>query len=606
MNDPKQETVPDSGGPRDSAPAAKFRTLRAWPALLLVVLMVMARFGPAYMEGGPAENWMIAVFGPLLCCVLILIWWLAASRATWRERVLGFLGVIAGLAITLALVHPTMRGPGTTYLTAPMGMFLFALSAAWLAKSRPAARTGFAVLLAFVGFGYSILLRNEGMTGDYVMDTHWRWTTTAEATLLAARGSKSPASATRTNGVTTPITSEAFASPEWPGFRGADRAARSRGPQIATNWSAQPPRQLWKIQVGPAWSSFAVAGNFLFTQEQRGPMETVACYDANTGREVWNRQTETRLDDPLGGPGPRATPTIANGALFVMGATGVFMRLDPATGAILWQQDLKSVAGRAAPMWGFAASPLVTDSVAIVYAGGPGDKGLLAFDVASGTLRWSAAAGQDSYSSPQLNTIAGERLVLLLSNDGLLCVDPATGKERLNYEWKFKGYRALQPSVVGDSTILIPTPMNPGTRAIQIKQTNGQLAAEELWTSRNLKPDFTDLVIHRAYAYGIDGGIFACVDLKTGERKWKDGRYGKGQVLLLENSGLLLVLAEDGRVVLLRADPGEHAEVASFAALQGKTWNHPVVVGDRLYIRNAQEAACYQLPLTELKTAARL
>ncbi len=330
-------------------------------------------------------------------------------------------------------------------------------------------------------------------------------------------------------------------------------------------------------------------------------------YDANTGREVWKRQIETRLDDPLGGPGPRATPTIGNGGLFVTGATGMLLRLDPATGAILWQQDLKSVAGRAVPMWGFAASPLVTDSVAIVYAGGPGDKGLLAFDVGSGTLHWSAAAGNDSYSSAQLNTIAGEELVLLLSNDGLLCVDPANGNGRLNYEWKFKGYRALQPSVVGDDTVLMPTAMNTGTRAIRIKKTNGQLAAEELWTSRHLKPDFTDFVIHQGHAYGIDGGIFTCVDLKTGERKWKGGRYGKGQVLLLENSGLLLVSAEDGRVVLVRADPGEHAEVASFVALEGKTWNHPVVVGDRLYVRNAQEAACYKLPLAQAKTpAARL
>jgi outer membrane protein assembly factor BamB len=232
MNDPKQETVSAGSVPRGSASAAKFRTLRVWPALLLVVLMVMARFGPAYMEGGQSDNWMIAVFGPLLCCVLILIWWLAASRATWKERVFGFLGVIAGLAVTLALVHPTMRGPGTTYLTAPMGMLLFALSAAWLAKRRPVVRTGFAVLLALVGFSYSILLRNEGMTGEYVMDTHWRWTTTAEAMLLAARSSESPASATQRTGVTTPMTSEAFANPEWPGFRGADRAARSRGGKL--------------------------------------------------------------------------------------------------------------------------------------------------------------------------------------------------------------------------------------------------------------------------------------------------------------------------------------------------------------------------------------
>jgi outer membrane protein assembly factor BamB len=581
-----------------TAPPAAVRPLRAWPALVLVVLMVAARFGPTYLEGGLSNYWMIAVFGPLLCCVLILIWWLAASRATWKERVFGLLGLLVGLAVTVVLVHPTMRGPGTTYLTAPMGFLLFGLSAAFLAKRRPATRTGLSVLLAFVGFGYSLLLRNEGMTGEYAMDTYWRWTTSAEATMLAAHRAEP---GTRRSAVTV---TEALATAEWPGFRGADRTGHSRGPQISTNWSSSPPKQLWKIPVGPGWSSFAVAGKLLFTQEQRGPMETVVCYDADTGHEIWTRQIETRFDDPLGGPGPRATPTIANGGLFVMGATGMFLRLNPATGAIVWQQDLKAIAGRTAPpMWGFSASPLVTGSVAIAYGGGAGDKGLVAFDVASGKLQWSAAAGADSYSSPQLNTIAGEELVLLLSNEGLVCVEPAAGKERLNYQWKFQGYRALQPTVIGD-TVLLPTAMNLGTRAIRISKKDGQLAAEELWTSRNLKPDFTDLIVHQGHVYGIDGGIFTCVDLKTGERKWKGGRYGKGQAVLLENSGLLLVSAEDGRVVLLRADPGEHSELASFKALEGKTWNHPVVVGDRLYVRNAQEAACYQLTLAETKAIA--
>jgi len=593
---------------RGSATPAKFRPLRIWPAVVLVVLIVLARFGPAYLEGGLSNYWMIAVFGPLLCCVLMLIWWLTLSRATWKERVFGFLGLLVALAVTLVLVHPTMRGPGTTYLTAPMGFVFFGLSAAWLARRPPLTRTGFSLLLAFVGFSYSTLLRNEGMTGEYTMDTYWRWTRSAEATMLAAR-SAGPGTQTSgqvkgaANSVSAAVTGEALANAEWPGFRGADRSGRWRGPQISTNWSS-PPRLLWKIPVGPGWSSFAVAGKLLFTQEQRGPMETVVCYDADTGREIWIRQIETRFDDPLGGPGPRATPTIANGGLFVTGATGTFMRLDPATGAIVWKQDLKGIAGRAAPpMWGFSASPLVTGSVVIVYGGGPGDKGLLAFDISSGTLRWSAAAGNDSYASPQLNTLAGEELVLLLSNDGLVCVEPATGKERLNYQWKFQGYRALQPTVIGD-TVLLPTAMNAGTRAIQISKKDGQVAAEDLWTSRNLKPDFTDLIAHQGYVYGIDGGIFTCVDLKTGERKWKGGRYGKGQTVLLENSGLLLVSAEDGRVVLLRADPGEHSEAAGFKALEGKTWNHPVVVGDRLYVRNAQEAACYQLTFAETKAIA--
>ncbi len=573
--------------------------MRIWPALVLVLLIVAARFGPAMVEGGSSNYWMVAVFGPFLACVLMVVWWLAASRATWKERVLGFLGLAAGLGVVVGLAHPTMRGPGTTYLTLPSGMVLFALAAAWRAKRRPLERTTTAVLLAFLGFSYSMLLRNEGMTGDYLMDTHWRWEQSAEATMLAARKPEPQPSEKGTTNTAAAMTA-ALVNPEWPAFRGADRSGRSRGPQIATNWSSNSPRQLWKISVGPAWSSFAIAGARLFTQEQRGAMETVVCYDAETGREIWARQIEARFDDPLGGPGPRATPTIGKVGdrvgLFVTYATGLFMRLDPATGMIVWQHDLTAVANRPVPMWGFSASPLVTDSVVIVYAGGPGDKGLLAFDAESGTLKWSAAAGNDSYSSPQLNVIGGEESVLLLSNDGLICVDPATGKERLNYEWKFRGYRALQPMVIGN-TILLPTAMNLGTRAIQVSKTDGRFAAEELWTSRQMRPDFTDFVAHEGYAYGVDGGFLTCVEIKTGERQWKGGRYGKGQLLLMENWGLLLVLAEDGRAVLLQADPRTDAELGSFKALEGKTWNHPVVVGDRLYVRNAQEAACYQLPL---------
>lgn len=600
MNDPK--TALTEGGAARATPIAKdiVRPLRIWPCLLLVILMVVARYGPGLLEGGLSTYWMIGVFGPMLCCLMLLIWWLAASRATWKERVFGSIALVGSLAVTILFVNPSMRGPGTFYLTLPMGMTAFAIGAMFFSKRNPRTRTVIAVLLAAAGFGFSLLLRNEGMTGGYALETRWRWSKTAEARMLDARATGVTTTASRSEDAT--ITT-ALANPEWPGFRGADRAGYSRGPTISTNWTADPPRQLWRIPVGPGWSSFAVAGNFLFTQEQRGPKETVVCYAADSGHEIWTRAVEARFDDPMGGPGPRATPTIAKGGLFVTGATGILLRLNPVSGEIVWQADLKTTAGRTVPMWGFAASPLVVGSTVIVQAGGPGagKTGLLGFDARTGTLQWSVADGNDSYSSPQLNSIAGEDLVLMLTNDGLLLADPTTGKMRLNYEWKFGNYRALQPCVIGDDTVLLQTPMSFGTRAIRISKTNGHLTAQELWTSRNLKPDFTDLVAYQGFAYGNDAGILTCIDLKTGERKWKGGRYGKGQVLLLEKSGLLLIAAEDGRAVLVRADPNEHVEVDSFKALEGKTWNHPVVVGGRLYLRNSQEAACYKMALAETK-----
>jgi outer membrane protein assembly factor BamB len=585
------ETEAASAGANSRVKPPPARALRVWPAVFLVVLMIVARFVPAYLEGGLAKYWMFAMMGPMLCCLLLVIWWLAVSRATWKERVFGFLGLVAVFALTMALVEPLMRGPGTIYVTLPMGMIAFVAGAALFQKRRPLARTSAVLLLAAVGFGFSILLRNDGMDGEYQLTLHWRWAPTAEERVLTTRTSNSSNTIPKS---AVAETNFALTNPEWPGFRGADRSGGWRGPMIATNWSEHPPRQLWKVPVGPGWSSFAVAGNLLFTQEQRGPMEAVVCYDATTSREIWTRQYEARLEDPMGGPGPRATPTLANGGLFVTGATGMLLRLNPVTGDVVWQKSLKELASRETPMWGFSGSPLVIRSNVIVWAGGKDGKGLLAVDVETGTLRWAAATGDHTYASPQLSTIAGEALVLMLSNDELVLVEPATGKVRLNYEWKFSGYRALQPRVVGGDTVLLGTPMNFGTRAIRITRVSGELEAKELWTSRNLKPDFSDMVTYQGYIYGNDGGFLTCLDLKTGERTWKGGRYGKGQMLLLENPGLLLVAAEDGQIHLVRADPKEFVDVDSFKALEGKTWNHPVVVDDKLYVRNSQEAAAFR------------
>ncbi len=588
------EATPSVQSSIHGKPPPVLRPLRVWPALGFVALMLLMRFGPPLSEDLRAKFWIAMVFGPALCCLLILIWWLTATRGPGRERVLGFLGLVGIIAFSVIAGHPSMRGPGTMHVAAPLTIVAFVVAVSLLRRHRPFTRTGRALLAALIAGSVSLVLRSEGMSGAFTLGLRWRWTATHEAQMLARR----PAVAVSQANPAEPAAVErALAAPEWPGFRGAARASRQHGPQLATDWSATPPKQLWKIPVGPAWSSFVVAGDLLFTQEQRGPQEVVVCLRAGSGQEIWSQAIETRFYDPLGGPGPRATPTVAEGGLFVTGATGAVMRLNPATGAIQWKQELQTVAGRESPMWGFASSPLVTGGLVIVWAGGAKDKGVVAFDAETGKLRWSAAAGNDSYSSPQLGRLAGETLVLMLTNEGLRLLDPATGALRLNYEWKSSGYRALQPHVLENDTVLLPTGMSTGTRAIRLTRTGDRLAAEELWTSRSLKPDFNDFVTYQGYAYGFDGGVFGCIELKTGERKWKGGHYGKGQVLLLENSGLLLVLSEKGQAVLMRADPNAHVELASLAALEGKTWNHPVVVGNRLYVRNSQEAACYELPL---------
>jgi outer membrane protein assembly factor BamB len=309
------------------------------------------------------------------------------------------------------------------------------------------------------------------------------------------------------------------------------------------------------------------------------------------------RETEARFEEDMGGAGPRATPALEGGALYALGARGNHARLDARTGAVDWEVDVAGVAGREPPTWGFAGSPLPVGDLVVVHAGGAGTKGTLAFDARSGELRWSAAAGDHSYSSPQPLRLLGEDVIGVLTNTGLDVLDPATGAVRLAYSWPYRDYRALQPQRLGDDGLLLPTGPGGGTRRLRLSKEGDRWSAEELWTSRFLKPDFNDVVVAEDHAFGFDGSLFTCIDLANGDRVWKEGRYGKGQVLTVVASSHLLVTAEFGEVVLLALDPSAHRELARFQALEGKTWNHPVLVGDRLYVRNGEQAAAWRLPL---------
>ncbi len=345
----------------------------------------------------------------------------------------------------------------------------------------------------------------------------------------------------------------------------------------------------------PAWSSFAFSTKYLVTQEQRGEKESVVCYDADTGKELWESSLESRFFESLGGLGPRATPTIAAGNVYALGAEGWFVKLNATNGKVEWKADVRKDAERDPPMWGFSSSPFVVGDLAIIHAGGKGDKGVLAYDNQTGALRWSVPAGEHSYGSLQMVRLVDRDFLCLLSNLGAHLWDPSNGQSVLEYAWEHSGYRALQPQVIDGDKLLIPTGMGSGCRLVQLSESNGAIDAKELWTSREMKPDFNDVVVHKGHIYGFDNSIFACIDLKDGKRKWKGGRYGKGQCLLLPKSDLIIVLAESGELALVKATESSHQELAKFQSVEGKTWNHPVVVGNRLYVRNAAEAVCYRL-----------
>jgi len=265
--------------------------------------------------------------------------------------------------------------------------------------------------------------------------------------------------------------------------------------------------------------------------------------------------------------------------------------LDAGNGAVVWTRNAASDTGAKLPSWGFSSSPLVVDDVVIAAASGR----LAAYDLSTGAPRWVKSDGGASYSSPHLLTIDGVAQVLQLNAAGARGVALADGTLLWKHGWP--GYPIVQPALTADGDILISVSDSSGTRRLAVARGPGGWTVQERWTSSGLKPYFNDFVVHKGHAFGFDGSILTCINLEDGKRKWKGGRYGHGQLLLLADQDLLLVLSEEGELALVAAVPGQFTEIARFPAMEGKTWNHPALAGDTLLVRNDREMVAFRLSL---------
>ena len=266
-----------------------------------------------------------------------------------------------------------------------------------------------------------------------------------------------------------------------------------------------------------------------------------------------------------------------------------------ATAPVIWSRNVVADTGATIPDWGIASSPLVVGDVVIAATAGS----LAAYDLATGTPQWFGPKDGWGYSSPQLMTIDGVAQVVLLNGPGVIGVAPSDGTVLWKHAWP--GDSIVQPAVIDGADLLIGSgsglASNTGMLRINVAHTRGAWIVKERWTSTALKPYFNDFVVHKGYAFGFDGGILASIDVADGTRKWKGGRYGHGQFMLLPEQDLLLVLSEDGELALVSATPDKFTEVARVPAVEGKTWNHPVLAGDVLLVRNGEEMAAFRLKL---------
>jgi outer membrane protein assembly factor BamB len=616
------------------------RPLRLWPGVLLLAVqwllwLVLPAVAPD-AEVFSLPLGFIALVGSAVCGIAIAAWWLLFSKAAWVDRIGALALVAAAMVVTGLLRHESVAGPGVFLLffgAVPGLSFAFV---AWAVATRRYARANrFAALAAVVAVALVpwTLVRTAGVVGNG-SEYHWRWTPTPEERLLA-RGDEElrpapvpapvdapPIPASIGGGTPESLPAPPSAKPvesaveskprnvsdeekkdpasaprvsnhaEWPGFRGRERDSIVRAVQIDTDWAAAPPAELWRRSIGPGWSSFAVSGDLLYTQEQRGDDEIVACYRVSSGEPVWRHRDQVRFWESNGGAGPRATPTLHDGRVYAFGATGILNALDATTGKVLWARNVSGDVNRAVPEWGFASSPLVIDDVVVVAAAGT----LVAYDRERGDLRWQGPRYGGSYSSPHRTTINGVDQVILLGGPGVISVAAASGA--VLWEHKWVPGAIVQPALMPDGDVLvnaIAATGGVGTRRLHVTRDATEWRVEERWTTNGLKPFFNDYVIHEGHAYGFDNNILASIDLADGTRKWKGGRFGNGQLLLLADQDLLLVLSEDGELALVRAAPDKFTEVARYPALNAKTWNHPVLVGNTLLVRNGEEMAAFRL-----------
>ncbi len=595
-------------------PPTPRRPLRLWPGAAVAVLMLLVKFVVPVLVPDAA---IVGIMGGVFGAVAIFIWWIFFSRTPWSERLGAIALMIVAAIATSRVIHLSIAG-GMMGLMFPINV-LQTLSIAlvgWAVASRRSPdglRRATMVAAIVLACGSWALVRTDGVTGSSGSELKWRWTPTAEERLLAAdRGAEAgggaralpaPPASPAPPAVPAPPAPPALVAPsapaaaateaEWPGFRGPGRDGVIRGVEIETDWSKSPPVALWRRAIGPGWSSVAVRGDLLYTQEQRGDAEIVACYKVSTGEPVWRHRDAVRFYESNGGAGPRGTPTLSHGRVYTFGATGILNALDAANGAVVWSRNAASDTDTNVPTWGFSSSPLVVDDLVIVAASGT----LAAFDRATGKPRW-VGAHHDSYSSPHLLTIDGVAQVLQMSGAGVVSVAPADGARLWEHRWE--GVTIVQPAQIADGDLLISIASAAGgigLRRLAVAHGPGGWTVAERWTSNGLKPYFNDFVVHKGHAFGFDGSILACIDLADGKRTWKGGRYGNGQLALLSDQDLLLVVSEEGELALVKATPEQFTEVARFPALDGKTWNHPAQVGDVLLVRNGQEMAAFRLSL---------
>jgi len=381
----------------------------------------------------------------------------------------------------------------------------------------------------------------------------------------------------------------------WEGFRGPHGDGIYSSSPILTNWPVSGLHLLWRQPIGGGYASFAIADGLAFTIEQRREKEVATAYDLESGREIWSYGWPALFSESMGGDGPRATPCYSDGKVYVLGAEGQLVSLEATTGKLFWSKNILTEHQAATPSYGVAASPLIVDEKLIVVTGAGHGQSVVCYNKQDGKLLWAALDDVTGYASPVFATLAGQAQLIVCCGKRTIALQPEDGKILWEYPWHVLTDQLpiTQPVILSSNRFLLSAGYFTGSAVVQVDKNAAGLSTRTIWKNKNMKNKFASSVTCQGYVYGLDENVLTCLDASTGERKWKDGRYDYGQILLA--NGHLVILSGDGELALVKAAPERQVELARFQAIQGKTWNYPAICAGRLLVRNAAEMACFEI-----------
>jgi len=595
-----------------TAPVAGAVGSASWRSVLRAVLAMLITLGVLHYAWGlilvisaqyswrmvQPRYWVEIVVG--LAAVIGLTYHLSARfrsrRTAWRIAAC----VTVLWAAEAAALIVFYNGDGIPGWLAFAGLFpatLCVLWAAWMFyfPMHWSVRLGVLALLIAAVFPYLHFFEITGMSGDARLNFALRGAVARDALVKSSVGELSTSSAKL---VPNPKT-------DFPAFQGPARDAVLPDAKLDRDWASHPPKQIWREPIGAGWSGFVVVGGYAFSQEQRGEDECVVCRDLKTGKEVWVHSDKAPYENKpryegMGGPGPRCTPTVDDGRVYTVGATGIFNCLDAMTGHRIWMRDIVAENGGSVAVHGVCGSPLIVGNFVVVAPTGKAGGSLAAYDRVTGKQAWCTGVSNAGYATPMLASVAGVEQILNYDEHGLTGHDPTTGKVLWHFLWDSSYPICSQPiaNAGAPDQILVTVGYGKGSALLKVScAADGKWSVEPLWESRRMKTKFTTAVAHNGYVYGLDDGIMQCIEIKTGKQMWKGGHYEHGQILLAGNT--IIVQTEPGPVVLVDTDPKHLTELGSIPALSSKTWNCPALAGEYLLVRNDHEAACYEVSLAK-------